>query len=118
MKNGSSFSLSFILSFLLKMVEEEGRKILSLLSLSLSLLNTTSARSKRDEVRRDEALERRSASGLSLEKEQIRTGEGLSLSLLLSLLFFSLSRGKKKKLCEGYASSRDVFFPFLFRVLQ
>jgi hypothetical protein len=90
------FSLSFILSFLLKMVEEEGRKILSLFS--LFLFSTQQARA-RTETRSlwDEALERRSASGLSSGKESRSEPDGGSFSLARRSLSFSL--GERKKNC-------------------
>jgi len=89
----SSFSLSFILSFLLKMVEEEGRKILSLFS--LFLFSTQQARA-RTETRSlwDEALERRSASGKSSGKESRSEPDGGSFSLAFALSSVFLSLGE------------------------
>ena len=101
MKNGSSRSLSFILSFLLKMVEEEGRKILSLLSLSLSLLNTTSARSNRDEVALGRSSGKKIGVGFELGKESRSEPDGgsFSLAFALSSVFLSFSLGERKKNC-------------------
>jgi len=99
MKNGSSFlSLSLFSLFSLKWWRRRAEKF-SLL-FSLFLFSTQQARARK-ETRSlwDEALERRSASGLSLQKEQIRTGGGsFSLAFALSSVFLFLS-GKEKKNC-------------------